>query len=129
MNSWLTFLMVAVGGAAGAVLRHGVAVITVKLIGRPAWPWQTVAVNWLGCLLIGVLAAAIIERADHPAPMRYLLITGLLGGFTTFSAFALETVYLVETKRLVLAAAYLIATNVGCVMFAFLGLRAVRWLG
>jgi len=84
--TWQGALLVAAGGAVGSVLRYGVAHAL-----NGAWPWGTLAVNALGCAAIGALAAAGIA-----GEARLLLMTGLLGGFTTFSAFSLDTVALWE---------------------------------
>ena len=90
-------------------------------LGAPApgaWPWATLAVNLLGALAIGVIATSRAV-ADGPAWVRPFAITGVLGGFTTFSAFALETGLMLDAGRGLLAAAYVLATMVA-------GLLAVR---
>ena len=95
----LTLSQVALGGAIGAVLRYltGLAL---------AFPFGTLAVNILGSFLIGVLWVALADRG-HWAP---LLITGVLGGFTTFSAFSLDTLRLVDSGRAPMAALYVLAS-------------------
>lgn len=85
-------LLVALGGAVGSVARYGVGFAAARWFGL-GFPWGTIAVNILGSLAIGVLAARV--GPDHE-DMRLLLGVGLLGGFTTFSAFSLETVRLME---------------------------------
>jgi CrcB protein len=99
-------VQIALGGALGAVLRFMLSSVTVRLFGT-GFPWGTFAVNLLGCFAMGVVASLVLLRADpywqRNAP---LLMTGILGGFTTFSAFALETHQLIERERLVAAAAY-----------------------
>lgn len=85
-------LLVALGGALGSVARYGVGVAAARLFGL-AFPWGTFAVNIVGGLAMGVLAARVGPENE---PMRLLIGTGLLGGFTTFSAFSLETVRLME---------------------------------
>ena len=94
-----TLTQVAFGGAIGAVLRYltGLAI---------AFPFGTVAVNVVGSFLIGVLWVALADRGAWSA----LLITGVLGGFTTFSAFSLDTLRLVETGRAPMAALYVLAS-------------------
>jgi fluoride exporter len=124
-----TWLLVAIGGAVGASLRHGVNVLFAEyVVGRdPAFPWATLVVNWLGCLLIGVLTGLVIERYGNEAAwLRPLLIVGLLGGFTTFSSFALETSNLIEKHNWLGATVYVIASNVGCIALTLLSLRFVR---
>jgi CrcB protein len=87
----LQVLLVALGGALGSVARYGVGAVAARWFGA-GLPWGTLAVNVIGGLAIGVLAA----RAEGNADARLLLGVGLLGGFTTFSAFSLETVRLME---------------------------------
>ena len=81
---WPSLLLVAVGGAAGSVLRYSVSVLLIELLGT-GFPWGTLAVNVLGSAAIGALGGLGVG-----GEWRLLLVTGLLGGFTTFSAFSLE---------------------------------------
>ena len=94
-------IQVALGGALGASARYGVNLGAARLFG-PVFPWATLAVNVAGSLLMGLLVAAL-GRDSAWAP---LLMTGVLGGFTTFSAFSLDTMLLVERGRAGLALAY-----------------------
>lgn len=88
---------VAVGGAAGALSRAGVS----HAVPHTAWPWATWVTNILGCLAIGVLVVIMVERPGaRPDWARPLLITGFLGGFTTFSTYALETTKLIGERPL-----------------------------
>lgn len=87
-------LLVALGGAAGSVLRYGAGLAAARLFGL-GFPWGTLIVNVLGGLAIGVLAARL-GPADET--MRLLLGVGLLGGFTTFSTFSLEVVRLMPDQ-------------------------------
>jgi CrcB protein len=80
--------LVALGGAAGSVLRFLTSVLAIELLGA-AFPWGTLAVNAIGSFVIGAMAGADVEGET-----RLLLVTGLLGGFTTFSAFSLEATML-----------------------------------
>ena len=80
--------LVAIGGAAGSVLRYLTSVLALAWLG-PAFPWGTLAVNAIGSLVIGAMAGADLE-----GQARLLLVTGFLGGFTTFSAFSLEATML-----------------------------------
>lgn len=97
-------MLVLLGGAVGTLARHGVA----QWLGAStAWPWATFCVNVVGSLALGVVVARIGRPDD---PRRLLLGTGLLGGFTTYSAFAVEVDQLLRDDRLVLALAYPAAT-------------------
>ena len=118
------YVVVAVGGALGALARYGVQ------LGLPhspgAWPWATVAVNLTGCLLIGLLLAVLLARApDHPW-LRPFLATGVLGGYTTFSTFSVDAVQLVEAGRWPLAVAYVLVSVLGGLAAVVLGLGVGR---
>jgi len=92
------------------------------------FPWSTFVVNVLGCLLIGVLSG-MIERLEWFTPqMRLLLLTGLLGGFTTFSAFGLETVFLLRRGEVLIAVAYALSSVAVCVTAVWVGLRLIELL-
>ncbi len=88
-------LAIAMGGAVGAVLRYLMATATYRLFGQ-AFPYGTLAVNVLGSLLMGLLYVWLLERSMASAELRAALTVGLLGAFTTFSTFSLETVSLLE---------------------------------
>ncbi len=85
-------LLVALGGALGSVARYGVGLMAARIFGI-AFPWGTLAVNILGGLLMGILAARLGPQQEE---LRLLLGVGLLGGFTTFSTFSLEALRLME---------------------------------
>jgi len=109
-RSLVILACVAIGGAIGAMARHGVSLVIVPRAEGPRWP-ATLAVNLLGCLLIGVLWR-VMEHHATSATMRALVITGILGGFTTFSAFGLDVLELLEGRRAGLAALY-VGASVG----------------
>lgn len=117
-------LQIALGGALGAVARHASGIAVLRLAG-PGFPFGTLAVNVAGSFLMGIAAVAIVARGgaglQKAAPF---LMPGLLGGFTTFSAFSLETVQLIERGRLPAALGY-VAASVGCGLAAF---AAGMWL-
>lgn len=102
-------LLVAIGGATGSVLRYLVGHWSLRHFG-PAFPWGTLIVNIVGSFAIGFLAEFIARRMNAPAEMRLLLVTGFLGGFTTFSAFSLEALVLFERGAVATAAAYVIGS-------------------
>jgi fluoride exporter len=98
------FLLVGLGGAAGAMARYGVSLaIPARAEG---WPWATFMINVSGSLAIGALAGWLATRGEQGEPMRLLLGVGVLGGFTTFSAYSLETLRLIERGDMTGAAAY-----------------------
>ncbi len=119
------YLVVAAGGALGALARWAVGT---GLPHRPgSWPWATLTVNVTGCLVIGVLLAVLTARRPGSALLRVFLATGVLGGYTTFSALAVDAVQLVAAGRWPVAVGYLLASVVGGLAAAVGGLRAARW--
>lgn len=120
-------LLVAAGGAAGSLLRYYVGQWSLKSWG-PNFPWGTLIVNVVGCFVIGVFAEMIARRFNASVELRLLLITGFLGGFTTFSAFSLDAISLFERGEAVAGALY-IAGSVGLSMAAVMaGLALMRAL-
>ena len=115
---------IALGGAAGSVLRYLVGGAAQSVSGA-AFPIGTLFVNVTGCFLIGVLAQHYMNTQTHPQ-MRALLITGLCGGYTTFSAFSLETVGLLQGGEYPKAAAYVLLSLALSVMATFAGIAAMR---
>ncbi|WP_347267391.1 fluoride efflux transporter CrcB [Paracoccus sp. (in: a-proteobacteria)] len=117
-----TFLQVALGGALGSSARYGVNILAGRL--APGLPLGTLAVNIAGCFLMGVLAAGLAHRGgQHLAPF---LLTGVLGGFTTFSAFALDTLSLWQRGAAGMAAAYVLASVAVSLLAVGLGLALGR---
>jgi CrcB protein len=119
-------LLVAAGGAAGAVARYGLGVQAMRLWGG-SWPHGTFIANVAGGLLMGLLAGwlALKGGADQER-LRLLLGVGVLGGFTTFSAFSLETALMIERRTYGQAAAYATASVVVSIAALFVGLIAAR---
>jgi CrcB protein len=121
----MNVLIVAVGGAAGSVVRYLATLLTAQWLGTH-FPWGTLAVNILGSFLMGLVIALGAHRLQVSNEMRLLFTTGFLGGFTTFSAFSLDFALLFERKDYVLAALYL-AGSVGLSILAlFAALILVR---
>lgn len=123
MNPLAASALVACGGALGALGRFWVAVVLNKVAGTHL-PFATLASNLTGSFLIGVMAMLIGHRAELAA----FVMVGILGGFTTFSTFSLETVRLVQAGRAVEALAYAGASAAGCVLAAALGMVLGRWV-
>ena len=121
-------LLVGFGGGVGAMARYLVGGWVLHHAIQERLPWGTLAVNLLGCLAIGLLAGAA-ERFEVLTPeARLFLITGVLGGFTTFSAFGYETVFLLRRGEPLVAATY-VGASVGLGLLAvWLGLRAIHLL-
>jgi CrcB protein len=117
-------LLVMLGGAIGAGLRHLAGGVALARLG-PGFPWGTLFVNLAGGLLIGLLTGWFVRAGANEA-MRLLLGVGVLGGFTTFSAFSLETFLMVERGEIGIAAAYVGTSVVGSVVLLFAGLWLMR---
>ncbi len=120
-----TLFQVAIGGAIGASARYLTGVVTMRLMG-PGFPWGTLAVNVVGSFLMGVLVVVLAHKdATRMAPF---LMTGVLGGFTTFSAFSLDTVAMLERGQTMWAAFYVAASvilSLGAIGLAMVLTRGV----
>ena len=119
------YLAAALGGALGALGRWGIAEALPR--DPDGWPWATLLVNLTGCLVLGLLIGLVFARSPDSPWLRPFLGTGVLGGFTTFSAFAVETVQLTDAGRPGLAAAYVAVSVAGGVAAAALGALAGRY--
>lgn len=117
------FLIVAAGGALGAVARYGVG----RLLPASGWPWGTMAVNVVGGLAMGLLTGWLAFRSGAGGEtVRLFAAVGVLGGFTTFSAFSLETALMIERREFALAGGYVAASVVLSIAALFLGLMLAR---
>jgi fluoride exporter len=120
----MAYLLAALGGALGALARWAIAETLPSSPG--GWPWATLLVNLTGCLLLGALFAVLTARAPEPSWARPFLGAGVLGGYTTYSTFAVEVVDLADGGAAVLAAGYVLFSVVGGVAAVVLGAVAVR---
>ncbi|MDO8826540.1 fluoride efflux transporter CrcB [Methylophaga sp.] len=123
----LQIFAIAVGGAAGALLRFFMSNGVYKMLGRD-FPYGTLAVNVLGSLLIGVLFILLIEKLAVAAEWRAGLMVGLLGAFTTFSTFSLETFSLLEDGAFLKAGLNVFLSVVLCLAATWLGISLGRQL-
>jgi len=121
-------LIVAAGGAIGAGTRHLVNVAALRLVGT-SFPWGTLAINIAGSFLMGIIVEVLARSAGASAELRLFIATGVLGGFTTFSAFSLETALLWERGTHLAAIAYVTASMAGAIAALFAGLWLARSLG
>jgi CrcB protein len=126
MSNLLTWLAVASGGAIGSLARFWMTGAMTALTG-PRFPYGTLLINILGSFVIGVVAGLTLTPARmgmHP-DARIFLMVGICGGFTTFSAFSLQTLELIQTGDVIPAAFYVAGSVVLCVLFVWFG----WWLG
>lgn len=119
-----SLLLVMGGGAIGSGLRYLVGRLALATFG-PGFPWGTLAVNLIGGACMGVLAG-VLARGALGEPVRLLLGVGVMGGFTTFSAFSLDTVQMLQRGELATATLYVLASVAGALLALFLGLQAAR---
>ena len=124
MRPMPNFLLVMIGGAIGAGLRHGGGLAAPRL--GEAFPWGTFIVNLTGGLFAGLLLGFLLSRGAEGEPWRLLLGVGLLGGFTTFSAFSAETAFMVQNGEFGIALIYVLASVLGALALLFAGLWLVR---
>lgn len=120
------FLIVFLGGGIGAALRHGVNILSARWFGTH-FPWHTLFENVTGSLVMGLLAAYFAFKSGETAQhWRLFLTTGILGGYTTFSAFSLDFALLYERGEFALAAAYVLASVGLALAGLFVGFALVR---
>lgn len=117
-------LLVALGGALGSVARYGAGEMASRFVPGSPWPWATLGVNLVGGLLMGLLAGWLAVEGQEG--VRVFAAVGVLGGFTTFSAFSLETARMIERRELGLAAGYAGLSVVLSVAAVFVGLAIAR---
>jgi CrcB protein len=121
------FLIVFLGGGLGAALRHGINISAARLLGT-GFPYGTLFINVVGSLAMGLIAEYFALKGSLPQHWRLFLTTGILGGFTTFSAFSLEAALLYERGQVAGAAIYVIASVALAIGGLFAGLAIVRAL-
>ena len=124
----MLYLIVFIGAGIGGALRHGVNVGSAKLLGY-GFPTGTLIVNIVGSFAMGLLAGYFLARPGISQHVRLFLTTGILGGFTTFSAFSLDAALLVERHSYGLAAGYMVGSVAASLAALFFGLAMFRTAG
>ncbi|MFP4207038.1 MAG: fluoride efflux transporter CrcB [Wenzhouxiangella sp.] len=122
-------LIVALGGALGSTLRYYLSSWTVQQSMDWRFPVATFSVNVIGCLLAGILAGLVVKHDAFSPEVRLFLFTGLAGGFTTFSAFGLETFQLLRRGEVLVAGSYVVSSIVLGVVVVWLGFALVTARG
>ncbi len=115
------FLIVFLAGGVGSALRYGTGVLALEMMG-PSFPWGTLAVNLIGCTIMGIFARVLPMPAEGLPTLRLLLMTGLLGGYTTFSAFSLDAANLWMRDEIGAATTYVAASVIGSLIAVTVGL-------
>jgi len=124
---FFNLLAISVGAAFGANLRWVFGLMTLNW--QAAWPLGTLAANWVGAYLIGLSWAYFSAHIELPPIYRLLVVTGFLGGLTTFSTFSLETVQLLQAGRYGAFASHFLLHTVGCMALTVLGMASYRSAG
>jgi len=121
----MNFLIVGLGGAIGSMLRHSVGLLSLKF-GLINFPWGTFGINIFGSLCIGIMAGILAQTTNAPQEIRLFIVVGILGGFTTFSAFSLDTILLMERGQYLQAFLYVGGSVLLSFAATFLGLMIMR---
>jgi CrcB protein len=124
-NFAMAYLIVFFGGGLGAALRHGMNIAAARTLGT-AFPYGTLIINITGSIAMGLIAGYFAFRGDASQHWRLFLTTGILGGYTTFSAFSLDAALLYERGELVASLAYVLLSVVLSILGLFAGLYVVR---
>src|SRR5665213_2278723 len=123
----MNYLLVFVGGGLGATLRHSINVFCARVFGT-AFPYHTFIINITGSIVMGLIAGYLAFKGEASQPWRLFVMTGILGGYTTFSAFSLDTALLYERGEIGLALFYVLGSVVLSIAGVFAGLALVRHL-
>ena len=121
----MNYVLVFLGGGLGSTLRHTINVVCARCLGT-AFPYHTFIINITGSLVMGLIAGYLAFKGEASQPWRLFLMTGILGGYTTFSAFSLDTALLYERGAIGLAALYVAGSVVLSIAGLFAGLALVR---
>ena len=121
----MSIISIAIGGAAGSLCRYGMSNGIYLLLGR-SFPYGTLAVNILGSFILGIVYILMIERASFSEELRAGITIGLLGAFTTFSTFSIETINLIESGEILKAGLNILFSVTLCVVGCWLGMNLSR---
>ena len=123
----MSYILVFVGGGLGATLRHVINLVCARCM-APGFPWGTFIINITGSTVMGLIAGYLAFKGDAGQPLRLFLMTGILGGYTTFSAYSLDAALLYERGELLLAGLYVVGSVVLSIAGLFAGLALIRHL-
>ena len=123
----MNYLLFFIGGGLGSTLRHIINVVSARFLGT-AFPYHTFIINITGSIVMGLIAGYLAFKGEASQPWRLFLMTGILGGYTTFSAFSLDAALLYERGEIGLALFYVLGSVVFSILGLFAGLTLVRHL-
>ena len=123
----MNYVLVFIGGGLGSSLRHTINMVCARFIGT-AFPYGTFIINITGSTIMGLIAGYLAFKGEASQPWRLFLMTGVLGGYTTFSAFSLDAALLYERGELALAAFYVLGSVSLSIAGLFAGLALMRHL-
>src|SRR6201990_2539452 len=121
----MNYLLVFIGGGLGASLRHTINVVCPRLFGT-SFPYHTFIINITGSIVMRLLAGYFAFKGDAAQSWRLFLMTGILGGYTTFSAFSLDAILLYERGQIAMALGYIAASGAVSIFGLFAGLMLIR---
>ena len=121
----MNYLLVFLGGGLGSTLRHVINVVSSRVLGT-AFPYHTFIINITGSIVMGLIAGYLAFKGEASQPWRLFLMTGILGGYTTFSAYSLDAALLYERGELASAALYVVGSVALSIAGLFAGLALVR---
>ena len=125
MDNLYQFFLVGLGGAIGSIARWQISGVILRQAFDWRFPLGTFTVNVTGCLIIGLLAGLAVKEDYFSSDMRLLLFTGLMGGFTTFSSFGLETFYLLKRGEYLIASGNIVLSVIFGMLALFFGFHAI----
>jgi CrcB protein len=123
----MNYLLVFIGGGLGSSLRHIINIVSARVLGT-GFPYHTFIINITGSIVMGLIAGYLAFKGEASQPWRLFLMTGILGGYTTFSAFSLDAALLYERGEIGLALFYVLGSVVFSIAGLFAGLALVRHL-
>jgi CrcB protein len=123
----MNYVLVFIGGGLGSTLRHVINIVSPRVLGT-GFPYHTFIINITGSIVMGLIAGYLAFKGEASQPWRLFLMTGILGGYTTFSAFSLDAALLYERGEIGLALFYVLGSVVFSILGLFGGLALVRHL-
>jgi len=122
------FLMVFLGGGCGTIARYTTMTMVNRIVPTTNFPWATLVVNLIGAIIIGFMLELLMLRTNPGDNAKLLYVTGFLGGYTTFSAFSLDAMLMIERSDYLNSFVYVTASVVGTVLAVFMGSQILKYI-